>query len=208
MNTTAKHIQRSNVIVTFVPGATSLPEASQIFGLYSQEQAKGSTFLDTPSMSTRIFEFPVIGLQWVFEPAKIRLEDKMNRTPKDSRLAHEMRRLIGALYPEKKSTAYGFNYDMIYRVDTVIPVAEVMGSFLKPSTLEDVKEFGWQYTLVKDKGKRAETYFFKMISPIEYGVHANFHYNETVVPKADDFQAAFERGYIDADESMHHIQFS
>lgn len=205
MNITAKHIQRSNIIVTFPQGTISLPEASQIFGLYSGEQAKGSTFSDTPSMLTRVFDFPVIGFQWVFEPTKIRLEDKMNRPPQDAKLAHEMKRLLGALYPDRQPNAYGFNYDMIYRIDTVIPVKEIMGSFLKPSSTEEVKEFGWQYTLVKDKGKRAETYFFKMVSPIEYGVHANFHFNESVLPKSDDLQESFERKYADADESLAHI---
>lgn len=205
---TAKHIQRSNIIVTFAPGTIVLPEASQIFSLYTTEQVKGSTFLDTPSMGTRIFEFPVIGLQWIFEPSKIRLEDKMTRSPKESRLALEMCRLISSLYPKQSPNAYGFNYDMIYRIDTVIPVKDIMGSFVKPSTLEEVKEFGWQYTLVKDKGARAETYFFKMVSPIEYGVHANFHYNEAVLPKSDDLQAAFERMYADADESLTHMKLS
>lgn len=205
MNITAKHIQRSNIIVTFPQGAISLPEASQIFGLYSADQVKGSTFNDTPSMATRIFDFPVIGLQWIFEPMKIRLEDKLSRSPKDAKLAHEMKRLLAALYPNSSPNAYGFNYDMIYRIDTVIPIKEIMGSFLKPSSLEKVKEFGWQYTLVKDKGKRAETYFFKMVSPIEYGVHANFHFNESVLPKNDDLQALFERKYADVDESLAYI---
>ncbi len=208
MNITAKHIQRSNIVVTFAPGSITLPEASQIFSLYNAEQTKGATFSDTPSMMTRVFEFPVVGLQWVFEPTKIRLEDKMNRPPRDSRLAYELRRLLATLYPDRTPQAYGFNYDMIYRIDAAIPIKEIMGAFVKSSTLEDVKEFGWQYTVVKEKGKRAETYFFKMVSPIEYGVHANFHYNESILPKADDLQAAFERKYADADESVASISLT
>lgn len=208
MNITAKHIQRSNIVVTFPTGTISLPEASQIFSLYNAEQARGSTFSDTPSMMTRVFEFPVVGLQWVFELSKIRLEDKMNRSPKESRLANELHRLLAALYPEKKLQAYGFNYDMIYRIDTVIPVKETMASFLKSTATEDVKEFGWQYTLVKEKGRRSETYFFKTVSPIEYGVHANFHYNGSELPKSDDLQDAFERKYADADESVMNISLS
>jgi hypothetical protein len=129
----------------------------------------------------------------------------MSRSPKDARLAHEMRRLLTALYPDKQPEAYGYNYDMIYRVDTVIPVKEIMGSFLKSSATEEVKDFGWQYTLSKEKGKRAETYFFKMVSPIEYGVHANFHFNESILPKTEDLQASFEKKYADADESLMHI---
>jgi hypothetical protein len=44
-----------------------------------------------------------------------------------------------------------------------------------------------------------------MASPIEYGVHANFHFNESVMPKSEDLQASFERKYADADESLAHI---
>ncbi|MEK7641692.1 MAG: hypothetical protein AAB365_01735 [Patescibacteria group bacterium] len=208
MTITAKHIQRSNIIVTFPDGTLRLPEAAQIFALYTGEAAKGSVFSDTPSMATRVFEFPVPGLQWVFEPNRIRIEDKSARQPSESRLAYELHRVLAVLYPDRKPAAYGFNYDSIYRVDTVIPTGEIMKSFLKPSAVEDVADFGWQYTLSKDKGKRTETYFFKVVSPIEYSVHANFHYNETVLPKSGDLQSGFERSYADVDESLAHMKFS
>ena len=208
MTITAKHIQRSNVIAAYADGVLRLPEAAQIFSLYSSEQAKGATFSDTPSMATRIFEFPVIGLQWVFEPTRIRLEDKMARSPKESRLAHEINRVLAVLYPDKRIVAYGFNYDMIYRMDTVISVKEIMGSFLDSAALEEVKDFGWQYTLARDKGKRAETYFFKAVSPIEYAVHANYHFNEAFLPKSEELQRSFERRYADADESLASISLT
>lgn len=206
MKITAKHIQRSNIMMVYADGVLKIPEAAQVFSLYSGKDTQGSVFSDTPSMATRIFEFPVPGFQLIFEPGRFRLEDKLNRQPKESRLAHEVHRILGALYPGISPTAYGFNYDMIYRMDTVVPIQEIMASFLKPATLESVKDFGWQYTLSKDKGKRSETYFFKNVSPIEYSVHANFHFNETVLPKSDDLQAAFERRYADADESVNQVK--
>ncbi|MEN9913171.1 MAG: hypothetical protein RLY66_579 [Candidatus Parcubacteria bacterium] len=208
MNITAKHIQRSNIVVTFADGALRLPEAAQMFALYTGEAAKGSVFSDTPSMATRVFEFPVPGLQWIFEPDRIRIEDKSIRSPKESSLAQELHRVISALYPDRKPAAYGFNYDMIYRMDVVIPTQEIMKSFVKPVFLEEVASFGWQYTLTKDKGKRTQTYFFKAVSPIEYSVHANFHYNDPTLPKSADLQTAFERAYADADESLTHMKFS
>lgn len=207
MNVTAKHVQRSNIIVTFPDGSLRLPEAAQIFALYTGDVAKGSVFSDTPSMATRVFEFPVAGLQWIFEPNRIRIEDKSARQPSESRLAHELHRVIDALYPGIKPAAYGFNYDTIYRIDTVIPARDIMSAFLKPTTVEDVVDFGWQYTLAKEKGKRSETYFFKAVSPIEYSVHANFHFNESVLPRSEDLQAAFERRYADMDEGLKHISF-
>lgn len=204
---TAKNIQRSNIILVYADGTLKQPDAAQVFGLYQGNDARGSTFSDTPSLATRVFEFPVPGLQIIFEPNKIRIEDKLGRSPKESHLVNELYRLINSLYKEVKPIAYGFNYDIIYRVDQVIPIKDIMSNFLKQVTIESLKDFGWQYTLNKEKGKRAETYFFKSISPIEYGVHANFHFNDQHLPKPDTLQMAFEKRYSDTDESVLDIKF-
>lgn len=206
MTITAKHIQRSNIMLVYPAGTLKLPEPTEVFNLYSGKDASGSVFSDTPSLGTRIFEFPVPGFQIVFEPDRLRLEDKSSRQPKDSRLASELQRIITALYSAMRPTAFGFNYDIIYRLDAVVPVREIMSGFLKPSLLEDIKDFGWQYTLNKNKGKQSETYFFKVVSPIEYGVHANFHFNESELPKSNDLQTMFERCYTEVDESINHIK--
>lgn len=206
MTITAKHIQRSNIMLIYPVGTLKLPEPTEVFSLYSGKDASGSIFSDTPSLGTRIFEFPVPGFQIIFEPDRLRLEDKSSRQPKESRLALEMQRIITALYPAINPTAFGFNYDIIYRLDTVVPTREIMSGFLRESLLEEIKDFGWQYTLNKDKGKRAETYFFKVVSPIEYGVHANFHFNRSDLPKSNDLQMMFERSYADVDESINHIK--
>ncbi|KND48271.1 MAG: hypothetical protein AB197_00660 [Parcubacteria bacterium C7867-002] len=208
MTITAKHIQRSNIIVTYPDNSLPLPEASQMFALYPGDISKGSIFSDTPSLMTRIFEFPSIGVQWIFEPSRIRIEDRMIRQPGDSKLAHELLRVLEVLYLNMHPSAYGFNYDIIYRVNPIIPTREIMESFVDSASLEDIKDFGWQYTLAKDKGRRTETYFFKAVSPIEYSIHANFHFNETTLPSNTELQAAFEKKYISTDDSLLHMSFS
>jgi hypothetical protein len=207
MNITAKHIERSNIVSVFKEGVLTLPDPSQLFAAYTTETTKGALYSDNPAMLTKIFEFPVLGLMWIFEPTKIRLEDKHHRYPEDSKLPQEFRRVLGELYKGIQPVAYGFNFDVMYRFDTVIPVQEIMKSFVKPETLEEVIDFGWQYTLTKEKGKRAETYFLKAVSPLELNVHANFQINEANLPKDNEFQKQFERSYQNIDNGVKHIAF-
>ena len=207
MNITAKQIERSNAVFVFKDGSFASPEPAEMFSLYSAEEAKGSLFSDNPSTATRVFEFPSVGFTWVFEPGKVRLEDKKNRTPDESKLVHELTRMVSKLRPGAIPAAYGYNYDIIYRMDAVIPVGAVMGHFLRPETIESVKDFGWQYSLSKEKGKRLETYFFKAVSPIEYAVHANCHFNIPGMPKESDMAKAFADEYKTVDEAIHHIAF-
>ena len=207
MKITAKQIDRSNVVIAFPDGVIPPPEASKLFPLYTEAQSKGAMFSDNPSTATKVFDFPAAGLQWVFEPGRVRLEDKKHRSPDESKLPAELVRVMEALYAGALPVGYGFNYDMIYRMDTVIPMKDIMGSFLKPESIEDVRHFGWQYTLSKEKGKRLETYFLKAVSPIELAVHANFHFNDIRLPDADDLQKAFERSYANADGALSHLAF-
>ncbi|HEY1733578.1 MAG TPA: hypothetical protein VGG23_03945, partial [Acidimicrobiales bacterium] len=193
MNIIAKQIERSNVAFVFRDGALVAPEPAKLFPLYPSKDAAGSMFSDSPSTATRVYEFPAVGLQWVFEPGRVLLEDKRHRTPDESKLAVEAVRVLRALDPGAAPAGYGFNYDMICRMDSVIPAGDIMESFLKPELVESVRHFGWQYTLEREKGRRLETYFLKAVSPIEFSVHANFHFNDPDAPKAERLEELFER---------------
>lgn len=205
MSIIAKQIQRSNIITVYADGSIRLPEPSAVFAAYPGESGKGAVFSDNAAMATRIFEFPAVGFMWIFEPNRIRLEDKKFRTPDESKLASEFHRVFNALSFNTQPIAHGFNYDIIYRTDSVIPTGEIMQNFIRTDAIEDVRDFGWQYSLAKEKGKRLETYFFKAISPIEYSVHANFQANEPGLPKEKELQEHFKRGYSDVDNGLKHM---
>jgi hypothetical protein len=207
MNIIAKQIRSSNMILAFADNSLVLPEPSLVFSAYHGDASKGSMFSDNTATGTRIFEFPTQGIMWIFEPSRIRLEDKKSRTPDVSKLGHEMARVVQILYPKAAPTARGVNYDIIYRMDSVIPTGLIMANFLKPEAIEEVKDFGWQYTLAKEKGKKTETYFFKAASPIEWAIHANFHQNEPGLPKGEVMQKEFETSYVSADRSLNHMNF-
>lgn len=207
MNITAKQPERSNIICVFPKGSLVLPEPAKLFSVYTQGDIAGSQYSDNGVMGVRVFEFPALGLQWVFEPDRIRIEDRRHRSADESKLGQEIVRVIAALYPNAAPTAYGFNYDILYRMDNVIPLRDVMAHFVKTSTLENVQDFGWQYSLSFDKGARTEMYFFKVVTPIEFSIHANFHFNRQGLPTGEFMQTAFAKGYADADQSLKHMVF-
>lgn len=207
MKTTAKNIERSNIIFAFAEGSLGLPDPANVFALYPGTQSRGALFSDNTALASRIFEFPEMGYQLVFEPTRIRIEDRKRRTPDESKLGQEMVRILGVLYPNAVPVAHGFNYDILYRTSTVIPVQEIMGAFLNQTTIENVKDFGWQYTVALEKGKRTQMYFFKAVSPIELSIHANFHFNQTFVPRPAVLQESFERAYGEADDSLDHMKY-
>ncbi len=208
MNIIAKQINFSNIVCMFREGSVRLPEPGVLYSGYSADEAKGSLFSDNVSMASRVFELPARGIQWVFEPSKVRLEERKHQTPDESNLAHELSRMMGKLYPDAVPTAYGFNYDVIYRLDSVVPADDIMKRFLKPETVENVRHFGWQYSVSKEKGKRFETYFFKVVSPIEIALHANIHLGREW-PKREEalVQKQFEKGYAEIDEAVKQISF-
>ena len=208
MNITAKQIERSNAVLVFKEGTFAPPEPAELFSLYSADGVKGSLFSDNASSATRVFQFPALGFTWVFEPNRARIEDNRHRPPDESRLVAELLRMVTKLRPQAVSTMHGFNYDIIYRMDTVIAVGDVMSRFLRPEMVENVKDFGWQYTISKEKSKRLETYFFKVVSPIEYAVHANCHFNEPGLPRETDMTKSFIQEYKVVDEAINHISFN
>jgi hypothetical protein len=205
MSIVAKHIQRSNIVFAYPDRAITLPEPALVFAAYPGAAGKGASFADDSSMMTRIFEFPAVGHMWVFEQNRIRLEDKLIRTPQDSKLGDEMLRVTKTLFGNAVPASFGVNYDIIYRTDVVVPTNDIMGHFLKPTVVEQVKDFGWQYTLVKDKGRRSETYFMKVVSPIEYSMHANIQWNGEGMPTSEDLAKKFIESYKSADEGIEHI---
>jgi hypothetical protein len=207
MNILAKQPERSNITCIFKDAPLSLPEPGAFFAAYDAVKTKGSMFTDDSAMSVRVFELPALKLQWVFERGRVRLEDRGFRQPKESVLAAELSRVLPRLYPDRHPTAYGYNYDIIYRMDNVIPLRDIMSSFMKPESLEGVRDFGWQYSIAKEKGRRSETYFFKAVSPIEIAVHSNFHFENPIPVTADDFETEFERFYANTDKALTHMSF-
>jgi len=204
---TSKSIQRSNIIFAFPAEAILKPEPQDVFSLYSPEIAKGSNYIDDPAMEIKIFNFPVLRQKIVFERGRLRVEDETQEEPDISKRAAEAHRIKTVLFKELKPAAFGFNYDIIYRFNDVIPQREIIKNFVSNAEVENVKDFGWQFTLQKEGNKKLETYFFKVVSPLEIALHINHHFDKTEMPPPEKFQELFEKCYNSTDEILKSLNF-
>lgn len=206
MNIIAKQIERSNIVYLFPAGAFAPPEAGDFFRLHSESELKGINFVDDPALRLRLFDLTALKYKWTFEPDKIRLDDVGFRRPADSKMANEFVRVVSAV-SKKKPSAVGFNYDIIFKTDVVIPMKEIMANFLGDEEAERVRDFGWQYSVTKHKGAKSELYFFKAVSPLELAVHVNVHFQGTDIPEGKNLQRLFEECYNDIDTAIERLSF-
>lgn len=206
MNVISKNIEMSNAVAVFGE-KFFLPEPSIFISLFSPEELKGTNFADDPVMRIKVFDLPARKFKYIFENNRFRIEEYGFRDPDESKCAEEMRRIILGIYGTMEPVAFGFNFDTIYKFDSVLPQREIMNSFIKEERQEDIKDFGWQYTVTKENGKKLETYFFKAVSPIELRVHANFHFNALPFGTKENLQQQFEKCYTNIDLALKDLSF-
>ncbi len=206
MRKVAKQIELANCVAVFGE-RFFLPEPGIFIGLFSPEEMKGANFADDPVMRLKVFDLAAKKMKYIFEGDRLRIEDYGFREPEDSKLGAELYRVASGIYGKTQPKAVGFNYDTIYRFDSIIPQHDILGKFLPASMQEQVKHFGWQYTLMKDKGRSLETFFFKAVSPIEIRIHANYHFNEHEFSSSEKVQQQFERCYTAIDEAIERLAF-
>lgn len=203
MQITARQPVETTIVAVAAGRTLSLPEPAAVFNLFP-EGTPGATYFDDAALGVRAFTVPHQKLRLTFERMRVRVEDTGSRQVADMPLAEVMARLIEQLYPPRSFVRYGFNYDVVYRYDQVLPSREVLGAFLKPDMIEDVSHFGWQCTITRDKGKRRETYFFKFISPLELQVLANLEFDRPL-PDAEALAEELRTGYTDSQKILEQL---
>lgn len=206
MNIIAKNIEMSNCVAVF-PERFFLPEPSVFMSLFGPEDLKGANFADDPVMRLKVFDLPFKKFKYIFENNRMRIEEYGFKEPNESKCTLEIRRIISGIYNNLEPVAYGFNYDTIYRFDSVLPQRDILAQFISPAQQDLIKDFGWQYTVAKDKGQKLATYFFKVVTPIELRVHANYHFNISNFPLGEKLQEQFEKCYTDIDKSLDNLSF-
>jgi hypothetical protein len=72
-------------------------------------------------------------------------------------------------------------------------------------TIEDTTHFGWQFTLSREKGTRRETYFCKVVSPLEIRVLANIEFDKPLPPAAE-LQKLYEKCYTECQTVVEHFR--
>ncbi len=206
MNIISKQIERSNIVFLFAQNTFPLPEAADFLRAHTSEQLKGSNFIDDSVMRLRLFDLPALKFKYAFEPDKVRLDEVGFRRPSESKMAREFVRVLSS-FGKRKPAAVGFNYDVIFKTDVVIPMKEIMANFLGDEEAERVHDFGWQYSVSRHKGAKTELYFFKAVSPLELAVHMNVHFQGSDVPEEKNLERLFEECYTDMDKTIERLSF-
>ncbi len=203
----ARNLESVSFVV--VAGETlPLPDPAAIFTHFQGEDSKGARMLDDTALHLRSFLFPALGLRIIFEPTRIRFELLTPQKPADFPLAKRACAALAALYPGRPFPRTGFNYDIAYQYDAVIQQRAILGAFLDKDTIEDATHFGWQFSLAKEKNTRRETYFCKVVSPLELRIMANIELDTRVAHSPDDAQALYERCYTECQEIVARLRIS
>jgi hypothetical protein len=196
----------SAVLVSLSHGLAS-PEPQQVFSLFTGDIGKGARLLDDVALHVKVFTFPAMNLQIVFERTRIRFDATTPKKPDELRLGEIMAHVAKALYPDIPFQKIGFNYDIAYQYDVVIPQRQLWERFIAKDALEDMTHFGFQMSFQKEKGKRRDTYFCKVVSPLELRVLANIELDRAL-PTTEEAQKLYTQCYTECQEIVGKLAFS
>lgn len=205
---TNKSLHRCNIAFVYKQEGYKEPDNQAFAGLYAGQAAKGTRFLDDPNMRVKFLAVPAMNLNFVLEGTRFRVDDDHSDSPERSEAVKEGVRAAIKLFPSAKLESFGFNYDIYYRFDNVIPINHFFSTMIDEKALakKDLRNFGIQFTLDKQSTKQSETYFLKVTGPIELMVHCNFHFDSEVMPTAKRLQELFEKNYAEVDDVLKNLK--
>lgn len=206
MNITARQPLETTIVAVSPEKRLPLPEPADVFALFPGATS-GATYFDDVALGVRAFTIPDAKLRLTFERIRVRIDDIGSRHVEDLTIAELLTQIAAKLYPPRSFTRYGFNYDVVFRYDQVIPSDRIMGAFFAKDMIESITHFGWQATINREKGKRRDTYFFKAVSPLELQVLANVEFDRHL-PEAAELQKQFQRLAIETQDVLNHLSFT
>jgi len=65
---------------------------------------------------------------------------------------------------------------------------------------------GFQFTLRQPDG-RSESYFLKIVSPLELAAHVNYHFDSDRLPDEQKMKELFEKSYEEIDQVVGNLSF-
>jgi hypothetical protein len=113
------------------------------------------------------------------------------------------------LFKQVKLTAIGFNFDIMYRFDKIIPSEYLFKHFADEKILKKAKLFdlGLQFALNRDGGKTQEVVFIKIPSELELAVHYNYHFAADELPSEAKLKQIYDKAYLQIDEIVEQLKF-
>lgn len=193
-----------------VPGSEDTVHDNAVFSeLYAGADAQGIRFIDDVVAQTKVLFVPKLQLTVALEHNRLRIDDESGAEPATSRLVPESLRVYHTVVPHGRVQGFGFNFDVQYRFEATLPMRQLFGSLFVDDVLKhgDLIDLGIQFTLDHSADKRRETYFLKIVSPLELSVHANYHFQRDSVPDDKVFNELFEKTYADIDDVINQSKF-
>jgi len=209
MAITSKSLHHSNVVIVFDETRFEPPDNKDFSSLYGGEDARGLRFLEDPILQTKILALPEAKLKVTLEGFRLRVDDDSDNEPKNSRIIKDVISIKERLFQKIPIAGFGFNYDILYRFNNVMPIQEMFGKFFSGKILEsrELRHMGIQFTLESKKGEIADTWFFKIVSPLELAVHLNRHFRRKELPGEKNLVALFGDCYTnDTDEVVNSFE--
>jgi hypothetical protein len=203
-----KSLSQSNIIFVVDPQKTTAPENRDFVDLFGSADSAGSQFVDDPVIRSKFMVIPRLKLRVTLENVRLRIDDDSKTAPGSSILIHEAVRIFSKLFKQSQPTAIGFNFDIMYRFEKMIPTDYLFKHFADEKMLKKGKlsDFGIQFALDREGGKSQEVVFLKVPSPLELAVHYNYHFPVRELWKEDKLQKQFEQSYEQIDEIIEHLK--
>lgn len=199
---TSKSLHHSNVVLAFDERTFPSPENAVITSAYTGEEGRGARFLDDPLIHAKVLTLPNIGIKLTLEGIRARIDDESKAEPNVSRLAQETARIYQSIFNKGKLTAYGFNYEMYYRFNNLIPLEYIFSGYFSKDALSGatLKDVGIQFTL--NRKHVDEIWYIKVTAPLEVAAHINVHIPASELPGESELKRMFEKQYADFDLIM------
>src|SRR3989338_2315580 len=197
---TSKSLQRSNIAFVFKQEGFSVPENGDFAILYTGESAKGANFIDDPVMRLKVYHLPKLKMTFTLEGIRFRVDHDTEDGNLNPAIVSEGLSAYRNLFSKCNLESFGFNFDIIYRFDNTLQLNHLFSRIADNKILEknDLTALGVQFTL--QRPDRSETYFLKIVSPLELATHINYHFDSNILPEENNLKELFEKSYNDVDE--------
>ncbi len=207
MTINSKSLYHSNIVFTFSNNAVLAPDNAEFFALFNSDQTKGANFMEDPILKTKVLNLPQLKIQIVWEPTRLIIED-LSREENNSKNITQWAFLVVKKFLDKERVLnFGFNFDVNYRFRDMIGMKEAFLNIVDEKVLEksDLRDWGCQFTLEKEGGKRQERYFLKITSPLEIMAHINCHFESKEINESR-LNSLFDKCYNEIDEVMQNLK--
>jgi hypothetical protein len=206
---TSKSLLQANLVFALEQTDFSSPSNEDFNSIFHGKDASGSRFIDDPVMQVKILNLPNLKTKIILEQGNLRTDDDSGVEPKESLLIGQALKAFRHLFPKGKIDGFGFNFDLVFRFNNVIAMKEIFKNIVNEETLaaQELINLGVQFTTSEAGGKIINTYFLKIVSPLELAVHYNRHFFKKDIPGEAELQSLFEKKYNDLDKIIESLKF-